>query len=172
MQPNLSHHERLASIALGSLAFVNGFSRRSSMPHHLQKAAGIAMIVRGLAGYCPLYRAFHRRPLHAPHAIERSIIIDRPVEDVRSMLDEGDPMLHESSRKIFPITAGYLLWNLDLEPIGDGLMTHVRARLSDQNESLEIKTYLSRQVIRSLADQELQRIKQLLEGKSHSTLHS
>jgi hypothetical protein len=147
---------------------VNGFSRRSSVPHHLQKAVGMAMIVRGLAGYCPLYRVFHRRPLHAPHAIERSIIVDRPIEDLRSMLDEGDPMLHESSRKIFPITAGYLLWNLELEPIGDGLMTHVRARLSDQNESLEIKTYLSCKMIRSLADQELQRIKQLIEEKSHS----
>jgi hypothetical protein len=167
MQPNLSHHERLASIALGSLAFASGFSRRSALvPYHLQKAAGMALIVRGLAGYCPLYRALHRRPLHAPHSIERSIIVDRPVEDVRSMLDEGDPMLHESSRKIFPITAGYLLWNLELEAIGDGLLTHVRARLSNQNESLEIKTYLSRQTIRSLADQELQRIKRLLE-ESH-----
>jgi hypothetical protein len=171
MQPNLSHHERLASIGLGSLALLNGFSRRFPVAEHLQKAAGMAMIVRGLVGYCPLYRAFHRRPLHAPHAIERSIIIDRPVEDVRSMLDEGDPMLHESSRKIFPITAGYLLWNLELEPIGDGLMTHVRARLSDQNESLEIKTYLSRQVIRSLADQELQRIKELLEEKRQAAHH-
>jgi hypothetical protein len=172
MQPNLSNHERLASITVGSLAFLNGFSRQTPAIGHLQKTAGLAMILRGIVGYCPLFRAFHRRPLHSPHHIERSIIIDRAVEEVRSMLDEGDPLLHESSRKMFPITAGYLLWNLELEPIGDGLMTHVRARLSDKNESYDLKTYMSRQVLRSLADQELQRIKQLIEGESPSTQHA
>ncbi len=126
------------------------------------------MIVRGLVGYCPLFRALHRKPLHSPLNIERSILIDRPVEDVRSMVDEGDPLLHESSRKIFPITAGYLLWNLELAPGGDGRMTHVRATLSEQNEFFELKTYLSRSVLRSLADTELMRIKLLLESGAHS----
>jgi hypothetical protein len=168
MQPNLSNHERLASIAVGSVAFVNGFSRKKAATNYLQKTAGLALILRGLTGYCPLLRALHRMPLHAPHDIQRSIIIDRSVEEVRSMLDEGDPLLHETSRKMFPITAGYLLWNLELEPIGDGRMTHVRATLSDKNESFELKTYLSRKVLRSLADQELRRIKQLIEGDRFS----
>ncbi len=168
MQPNLSNHERLASMVFGSVTLLDGFARTQPMVAYLQKTAGLAMIVRGLVGYCPLYRAFHRQPLHAPHHIERSILIDRPVEDVRSMVDEGDPLLHESSRKIFPITAGYLLWNLELTPGGDGRMTHVRATLSEQNEYFELKTYLSRSVLRSLADLELKRIKQLLESGAHS----
>lgn len=171
MQPNLSHHERLASMALGSLTLLNGYKSKPPALAHLQKAAGFALIVRGLVGYCPLFRALHRRPLHSPHHIERSIIIDREVEDIRSMLDEGDPMLHESSRKIFPITAGYLLWNLELAPIGDGRMTHVRATLSDQNESYDLKTYMSRKGLRLLADQELCRLKQLIEGDSPSVHH-
>lgn len=168
MQPNLSNHERLASFAVGSLAFLNSFSRKKLVTSYLQQTAGLAMILRGLTGYCPLYRVFNRKPLHAPHNIQRSIIIDRNVEEVRSMLDEGDPLLHESSRKMFPITAGYLLWNLELEPIGDGRMTHVRATLSEQNESYDLKTYLSRQMLRSMADQELNRIKQLIESERQS----
>lgn len=168
MQPNLSNHERLASMAFGSITFLDSFSRTQPVIGYLQKTAGLAMVLRGLVGYCPLFRAFHRKPLHAPHNIQRSILIDRPVEDVRSMVDEGDPLLHETSRKIFPITAGYLLWNLELEPVGDGQMTHVRASLSEQNESFELKTYLSKSDLRSLADTELKRIKQLLESGAHS----
>ncbi len=168
MQPNLSNHERLTSIVFGSVTFLDAFARTQPLVASLQKTAGLAMIVRGLVGYCPLFRALHRKPLHSPLNIERSILIDRPVEDVRSMVDEGDPLLHESSRKIFPITAGYLLWNLELAPGGDGRMTHVRATLSEQNEFFELKTYLSRSVLRSLADTELMRIKLLLESGAHS----
>lgn len=168
MQPNLSNYERLASIALGTATLAHGFFAKTRGAGYLQKSAGLALVVRGLNGYCPLYRAFHRKPLHAPHNIERSIVIDRSVDEVRSMVDEGDPLLHETSRKIFPITAGYLLWNLQMEPIGDGRMTCVRASLSEQNESFELKTYLSKRVLRSLADTELRRIKQLIESESRS----
>lgn len=168
MQPNLSNQERLASVAWGSAAFLDSFSRTKPGIAYLQKTAGLALILRGLVGYCPLFRAFHRKPLHAPHNIERCILINRTVDDMRSMLDEGDPLLHETSRKIFPITAGYLLWNLQLEPIGDGRMTQVRASLSEHNDSFELTTYLSKSVLRSLADAELNRIKVLLESGIHS----
>jgi len=167
MQPNLSNHERLASVAVGSLACFHGFLRPASHSSHLQKLAGFVLLARGLIGYCPIFRAFHRRPLHAPHNIERSIVIDRPVDEIRSILDEGDPLFHETSRKIFPITAGYLLWNLQLEAFGEGRLTQVRAVLSEQNESFELKTYLSKNVLKSLADSELLRIKQLIESGPH-----
>ncbi len=168
MQPNLSNSERMASMAVGSAALIYGFMGNGSASKHLEKAAGFALFLRGLSGYCPLYRAFNRKPLHAPHDIERSIVIDRSVEELRSMLDEGDPLFHESSRKIFPITAGYLLWDLELEPIGDGRMTHVKATLSEHNEPFELKTYLSRNVLKSMADSELSRIKELLESGVHA----
>ncbi|HYX32637.1 MAG TPA: DUF2892 domain-containing protein [Oligoflexus sp.] len=170
MQPNLSNQERLASVTAGTLTFFQGFSRPKTTLSYVQRAAGFLLVVRGLVGYCPVFRSLHRRPLHPPHNIERSIVIDRSVEEVRSILDEGDPLLHETSRKIFPITAGYLLWNLQLEPIGEGRLTHVRATLSEQNDSFELTTYLSKSVLKSLADTELLRIKQLIESDGRSEL--
>ncbi len=168
MHPNISNHERLFSFAVGCVAIVHGFLRKSSSKDSMQKVAGFAMLLRGWSGYCPVYRVFHRPPLHTPHDIERSIVIDKPFEVVRSMVDEGDPLLHEGSRKIFPITAGYLLWDFQLESIGDGRMTHIKATLSDRNESFELKTDLSRKVLKSLADNELGRIKELIESDSNT----
>lgn len=168
MLANVSRNERIVSITLGSVVLLRGLfsGKKSTLGRVTQSATGAGMLWRGLSGYCPLYEKIGRQSLSelaASRSMEKSITIHKPIEEVRDVLGEGDPVWYASSSKIFPITAGDLLWDLRLEEISSGRQTLVRATLSDQNSTFGLKSRLHGMALKKAADAELRKLKALVE---------
>jgi len=168
MQQNVSQNERFVSIAVGSWVLSRSlFARNKGKFGRLsQGATGAILLWRGLSGHCPVYERLGEEPLEGlkgGRKLEKSIMIHKTIEEVREVLGESDPAWYASSSKIFPITAGDLLWDLRLEEIDSGRQTLVRATLSEQNDVYGLKSRMNGKLLKQAADSELRKLKALVE---------
>ena len=97
--PNVGEIERVVSIFVGSLLLTKGV-RRFSLSGAATAFAGWRMINRGVTGQCSLYKALHvstrqpdegmlgskafTHPLHQHIRVEKTITINKPIEQVFS----------------------------------------------------------------------------------------
>lgn len=82
LNDNISTLERLVSIAAGTYLLSSGlFARKKSI---FQSVAGTALLARGIAGYCPVYKAIENiQPLKSSAInIRTSVNIDKPIDEV------------------------------------------------------------------------------------------
>jgi short-subunit dehydrogenase len=170
MLHNVSNTERLASIALGSTALYRSLfgKRRGTFSRLTQGVSGFGLLYRGLTGHCPVYEkmgkdTLHSAPRHLPLNFEKSIVINKSLDEVRSILGENDPVWQNSDSTLFPISAGGQLWDLRLKESHDGKRTFLYASPSSQ-ESSEFKGGRLRMAgMKQALDIELRRLKALLE---------
>jgi hypothetical protein len=98
-----------------------------------------------------------------PLNFEKSIVINKSLDEVRSILGENDPVWQNSDSTLFPISAGGQLWDLRLKESHDGKRTFLYASPSSQ-ESSEFKGGRLRMAgMKQALDIELRRLKALLE---------
>jgi short-subunit dehydrogenase len=170
MQHNVSNTERLASIAIGSGFLLRSlFGKKRGTFSRLAQGVGAAgFLYRGLTGYCPVYQKMGKEmiqdsPRRMPLNFEKSIVINKSLDDVRSILGENDPIWQNSDSSLFPIKAGDQVWDLRLKESHDGKRTFLYASLSQQDKS-EIKGGRLRVAsMKHALDAELRRLKALLE---------
>jgi short-subunit dehydrogenase len=170
MHHNVSNTERLASIALGSTAlFRSLFGRkRGAFSRVTQGVGGVGLLYRGLTGYCPVYQKMGKDTLHdlprgLPLNFEKSIVINKSLDEVRSILGENDPVWQNSDSTLFPIRAGDQLWDLRLKESHDGKRTFLYASPSNQDSSEFKGGRLRIAGMKQALDGELRRLKALLE---------
>lgn len=170
MHHNVSNTERLASIALGSTAlFKSLFGRkRGAFSRVTAGVGGVGLLYRGLTGYCPVYEkmgkdTLHDSPRRLPQNFEKSIVINKSLDEVRSILGENDPVWQNSDSTLFPIRAGDQLWDLRLKESHDGKRTFLYASPSNQDSSEFKGGRLRIAGMKQALDGELRRLKALLE---------
>jgi short-subunit dehydrogenase len=170
MHHNVSNTERLASIALGSTAlFRSVFGRkRGAVSRVTEGVGGVGLLYRGLTGYCPVYEKIGKDTLHdspraLPQNFEKSIVINKSLDEVRSILGENDPVWQNSDSTLFPIRAGDQLWDLRLKESHDGKRTFLYASPSNQASSEFKGGRLGIVGMKQALDGELRRLKALLE---------
>lgn len=169
MHLNVSNTERVASIALGSTALLRSLfgKKRGTFSRLTQGVGGVGLLYRGLTGYCPVYEKMGKDTLHdssrsLPLNFEKSIVINKSLDDVRSILGENDPVWQNSDSTLFPIRAGDQLWDLRLKESHDGKRTFLYASPSSQDS--EVKGGRLRAAgMKQALDGELRRLKALLE---------
>ncbi|HYX39001.1 MAG TPA: SDR family NAD(P)-dependent oxidoreductase [Oligoflexus sp.] len=169
MQHNVSNTERMVSIALGSTALARSLfgKKRGVFSRLTQGVSGAGLLYRGLTGHCPLYEKMGKATLptscRPPLDFEKSIVIHKSLDEVRSILGENDPVWQNSDSTLFPIQAGDQLWDLRLKESHDAKRTFLYASLNNQ-ESAGIKGGPVRiAALKQALDVELRRLKALLE---------
>jgi hypothetical protein len=120
-----------------------------------------------------VYEKLGKDTLHAgpslPQNFEKSILINKSLDEVRAILGEGDPVWQTSDSTVFPITAGEQLWDLRLKETHDGERTFIYASLARPGS--EIKGgRLHAAALKQALDLELRRLKALLETGEMPTI--
>lgn len=182
MHHNVSSTERLASIALGSTVLLRSLfgKRRGTFSRLTQGVGGVGLLYRGVTGYCPVYQKMGKdtvqsSPRRLPLNFEKSIVINKSLDEVRSILGENDPVWQNSDSTLFPISAGDQLWDLRLKESHDGKRTFLYASPSSQESGTYQGGRIRMSGIKHALDLELRRLKALLEtgevptieGQSH-----
>ncbi|WP_176736633.1 SDR family NAD(P)-dependent oxidoreductase [Oligoflexus tunisiensis] len=167
---NVSDTERLISIALGTAAVARSLfgKKRGSFSRLTQGVGGAGLLYRGLTGYCPVYEKMGKAPIQAaPRRMllnfEKSIVINKSLDEVRSVLGENDPVWQNSDSTLFPISAGGQIWDLRLKESHDGKRTFLYASPSNE-EGYQIRGgRLHMAAMKQALDHEMRRLKALLE---------
>jgi hypothetical protein len=170
MHHNVSSTERLASIALGSTVLLRSLfgKRRGTFSRLTQGVGGVGLLYRGVTGYCPVYQKLGKdtvqgSPRRLPLNFEKSIVINKSLDEVRSILGENDPVWQNSDSTLFPISAGDQLWDLRLKESHDGKRTFLYASPSSQESGTYQGGRIHMSGIKHALDLELRRLKALLE---------
>jgi hypothetical protein len=170
MHHNVSNTERLVSIAIGSTALMRSLfgRKRGTFSRLTQGVGGVGLLYRGLTGYCPVYQKMGKEMIQGSHRrlplnFEKSIVINKSLDEVRSILGENDPIWQNSDSTLFPIKAGDQVWDLRLKESHDGKRTFLYASLSQQEDNQITGGRLRVAGMKQALDTELRRLKALLE---------
>jgi len=167
MQQNVSPPERFASVALGSLVLARSlFSKQRPLSRLTQTVGGAGLIWRGLSGFCPVYSTIGRdtaRPALAHRIrLEKTIMINKTLDEVREILGEGDPVWRSSDSTLLPMTAGKRLWDLHLRE-ADSRRTLIHASLTNPDAQDGLHGKLQTKLVMEALEAELRKLKALIE---------
>ncbi len=150
MQRNVAGIERLASLILGGLSLSQTLSsKRSTALRTAAGSMGLALLWRGASGSCPIYSsldistATKGQSLMGPDLLERSSLVNLPIDEVRSFLEmEETPYGLFDSGIIddqYQINIDDRTWTLSLSPHADHERTLIKASWV-QNPSPSLET--------------------------------
>lgn len=184
VQVNVGNIERTASVILGSLALTQAFrGGRGRVSRTAAGSTGMALLWRGLSGNCPVYSGLdissHRDSPKKPQTwIERSALVNRSIEEVKTFLDSGDKSygpIVSTAENIYEIKIDDRLWLLNLSKHADGERTLIRMSWDDKNQGQTLSQKI--QAVGKFTPRilELRKLKALLEigeiatveGQSH-----
>jgi len=169
MHQNVSNPERLASVTLGSMVLARSLigKQRSKFSRLTQGVSGVGLLFRGLTGHCPLYEKMGKSTMEdsprLPLNFEKSIVINKSLDEVRSILGESDPVWQNSDSTLFPIHAGDQLWDLRLKESHDAKRTFLYASLANHENQQIGGGLMPISGLKQALDLELRRLKALLE---------
>lgn len=138
MQKNVAGLERLASVLIGGISLSQTFrGERNAVVRAATAGVGLGLLFRGVSGHCPVYERLDLKTYkgpqvsHGPLPLERSTLVNLPIEEVRSFLEmEETPFgLFDSGDRDdeFQIEIEDRTWILTLSPHADGNRTLIKA---------------------------------------------
>ncbi len=184
LEKNVGGKERTISLLAGGFALAQAL-RGDSHPavKTLTGLAGLALLVRGSTGHCPLYSGLGRSSvLESPNKpqtwIERSSLVVKTIEEVRNFFRTEKTFYGrfvETGENNFELNLDDRLWMLSLSEAKEGEQTMIKLSWDD-HVNKEKKTF---SLVRSLKTNprilELRKLKALIEigeiptidGQSH-----
>ena len=142
MQKNVAGLERLASVLIGGLSLSQTLkSERGGAVRAAAAAVGLGFIYRGVTGHCPIYQGLDvqtykgSQASQGPLPLERSALVNLPIEEVRSFLEMEDTPYGLFDRgnldDEFQIEIEGRSWILTLSPHADGNRTLIKTTWID-----------------------------------------
>jgi len=187
MERNVAGIERIASIVLGGLSLTQALnSNRSAATKAAAGSMGLALLWRGATGSCPLYKTldfatYHPNSQVAPQLLERSALVNLPIDEVRSFLEmEETPYgLFDSgnSEDEFQVDIDDRTWTLALSPHADRERTLIKVSWTykapmalSKQESKGILNQLKKEATTSSRMLEIRKLKALMETGEIATV--